>query len=91
MKSIQVKIISLFSILMFVILATVGVTNYIFFHKTISEDFETTSKSTVEMVDNTINSYFNDVEEALNNLSQDKTVMVSSFDTLTIKSLTETL
>ncbi len=43
------------------------------------------------MVDNTINSYFNDVEEALNNLSQDKTVMVSSFDTLTIKSLTETL
>ena len=91
MKSIQVKIISLFSILMFVILATVGVTNYIFFYKTISEDFETTSKSTVEMVDNTINSYFNDVEEALNNLSQDKTVMVSSFDTLTIKSLTETL
>ena len=91
MKSIQVKIISLFSILMFIILASVGITNYFFFHKTISEDFESTSKSTVEMVDSTINSYFNDVEEVLNNLSQDKTVLQTNFDAMSVRSLTETL
>lgn len=80
MKSIQVKIISLFSILMVVVLAIAGVTNYFFVNKTITDDFKKTSQNTIDMVNTTIDTYFNDVEEILNTLSEDQSLTMPIAD-----------
>lgn len=91
MKSIQVKIISLFSILMVIVLSMAGITNYYFVNKTITNDFEHNSQNTIKMVDSTINTYFNDIEEILNTLSEDRALLVPINDTISEDNLINTL
>ncbi|MCD4712454.1 MAG: methyl-accepting chemotaxis protein, partial [Clostridiales bacterium] len=91
MKSIQVNIISLFSILMVTILSISGVTNYLFVNNTITEDFEHSSQNTIEMVDSTIDTYFNNIEEILNTLSEDRTLTYPIIDSTSENKLVNTL
>lgn len=91
MKSIQVKIISMFSILMVFVLAIAGLTNYFFINKTMTDDFKHNSQNTIEMVNTTIDTYFNDIEEILNTLSEDKTLTMPITDAVSEKNLVSTL
>lgn len=91
MRSIQVKIISLFSVLMIGVLAISGLTNYFFVNKTMTEDFRNSSQNTIDMIDTTINTYFNDIEEILNTLSEDQALLSPITDIVTRNNLSRVL
>lgn len=91
MRSIQVRIISLFSVLMIGVLAISGMTNYFFVSKTMTEDFKSSSQNTIDMIDTTINTYFNDIEEILNTLSEDQALLSPITDIVTRNNLSRVL
>lgn len=71
MKSIQLRIIGLFSLLIFVVMTVVGVINYSFTSHFVEDGFKENGTSTVNMVNKTIDNYFVNIEEIMANLTAD--------------------
>lgn len=71
MKSVQLKITTLFSALILGVLLAVGITVYLFMKQVQTTDFEENSKNTVEMTNVLVNNYFENTENILNTISNE--------------------
>lgn len=75
MKSIKTKIILLFSILFIVVLASIGITNFVVVNRMINNDFQKTTQTTIDSVSILVDSYINDVGMLVESIGQNTNLM----------------